>query len=333
MFKINLRKQQWMCSFASLLILYVVIVSVNYGLARIVARGDYPFALSPQFREYHRAADGHVSIDFLKDMRANTDITLLTKGEGLGSTMGIWDPRMYFGNTLYSVLYGTTRYFSMEDYDKATDAKAIVLHDTYDDAPYPGYIFTITEMSNLYAPDVNEVQNLFSLQHLGESVWIDADDEKNLAQAEAALLRQGYSLIRDGRISLLRGLQKTLFHDAYSTLVLFIPFGMYLIWAFASFALFSLNQKKLALSRVFGGQQTRVFLHLATPFFGHVCLAFPMILLVYLWLKKALVITAITTADFFLIVLFHTLLCLGIMYIAYLINHKVVGKRVIYYVK
>lgn len=308
-----------------------MVLGTNYAVTRVQARGDYPFGLSFNFREYHRRGEA-ISPDFLYDLGRDADLTLITDGDPLGNKLGLWDPRMYFAETLQTIHYGKTRYFSVDDYDNKRDAKAVVLHDAYEDVHVDGYIFSITQQSKLYAPKVDEVENLFHLEHLGERVLIDADFPEALGRIERGLIYHGYVEELREQKGFMSALMTAYVQDAYSALVLSIPLGMYLIWAFAVVALFYLHQKKIALSRICGGRFPQIFPHLAAPFLWQQVATILLAFILYYLFRARMGLVAMPALLFVQLLVFHELFCLLLMYLAFVTNQWIVSRREIAYV-
>ena len=262
------KKQCILCAVISCMIMSSTFISLTYCLGKRISAEDMPYGLSENYAMFVRKNPCKKQLGDIIDLEKDNKVTLISEYTG-ENYISLYDPRYYFygENSVESI--GERRYFSSEDYLEHTKTGVAVVWS--DDQLFgadmqqmtqPGIceecIFLINSSSKLYKSGIEYIVNMTSLEKMGETVYVDSDDLKELQKIESRFISEGYKKT-ERKQGEWKGIVDIMPQSLYEIVVLMANTVLYPIYAFACGMMFFYNGRTLKIHKLCGGTNWNIF--------------------------------------------------------------------------
>lgn len=262
------KKQCILCAIISCLIMSSTFISLTYCFGRRMAAKDMPYGLSQNYRKFVREDLCEKQLGSIIDIEKDDEVTLISEYSG-ENYISLYDPRYYFYDENPVQAIGERRYFSKRDYVERTKTGAAVvwsedqlfgadMQQMVQSGICEECIFLFNSSGRLYKLGIEYVVNMASLEKMGETVYLDSDDEKELERIERKLILEGYKKIEE-KTNKWIGISDIMPQSLYEIVVFAANAALYLIYAFACGMMFFYNGRRLKINKLCGGSSGKIF--------------------------------------------------------------------------
>ena len=240
----------------SLTIFLSILGSFLYFLTNTYYAVDRPFGISHHYSAYERATDQKVSSDFLT--QANDPVTVLSLYPG-EDFLGLYDSRNFYLQALKAT-NPKGRYFNPQEY-KDKDSLYLTTIFTHEEMQEDD-LYRVDPQVGLYDSSISYYYNLTSLDHLGEIVYVDADDVHFISPIEDQLLESGYKSIPTHNFSL-----ESFFKTPREATIFATSLGLLFMLILSISNYWTLLEKRTQLNVIQGGLPVEIFKKTVGPLF------------------------------------------------------------------
>lgn len=248
-------------SIIATLIGMAALLMLTYVHASAASSEMYPFYMTNNHMVFKRNTDSLVTFEDIIDLNTDTDVLVISQYQD-ETILGVYDPTMVMAFQNLHTVPGFTRYFSLSDYENKTKS-GILISDSYQHdlekkklitTPYIDDVMYFTDTQSSFSTDknVNSVVNLASLEHFGDTVYIDFAHKDFAKNIIGQLKDFGY---REQKGISTGYIEALIFHPKNEvSLVMFFGLLMcYVIVAFVAFWNFYNQRKYIILHFLHGG--------------------------------------------------------------------------------